>query len=111
MFEPTGNIVLLGLGASTEAAARYLAAHKPSHIDSVTLVVPSLSEAQKIKAHELDEMGVRIEVGSEELPCDFDLGVVSPGIPCTGGFYRSGLAHCAELISCLLYTSPSPRDI
>ena len=99
MFEPTGNIVLLGLGASTEAAARYLAAHKPSHVDSVTLVVPSLSEAQKVKARELEEMGVRIEVGSEELPCAFDLGVVSPGIPCTGGFYRSGLAHCAELIS------------
>lgn len=99
MYEPSGNIVLLGLGASTEAAARYLAPLMPGKVASVTLVVPRLGEAQHATAHELEELGVHVVEGFEGLEGAFDLGVVSPGIPCIGDFYRWGERHCSELIS------------
>ncbi len=99
MFEPTGNIVLLGLGASTEAAARYLVAREPGKPDSVTLVAPRLGEGQRAKARELEGLGVRVVEGFEGLAGAFDLGVVSPGIPCIGDFYRWGAQHCRELVS------------
>ena len=99
MYEPSGNIVLLGLGASTEAAARYLAACTSGKAESLTLVVPQLTEAQRATAHELEGLGVHVVEGFEGLSDMFDLGVVSPGIPCIGDFYHWGTQHCRELIS------------
>ena len=95
MFEPSGNIALLGLGASTKAAARYLLGGACPAVTSVTLVVPQLTDAQKPAARELEALGARVVPDFEGA---YDLGVVSPGIPCIGDFYRAGQACCGQLI-------------
>ncbi len=95
MFEPSGSIALLGLGASTKAAARYLLGGACPAVTSVTLVVPQVGDAQKPALEELQALGAHVAADFEGT---YDLGVVSPGIPCIGDFYRAGQQHCAQLI-------------
>ncbi len=95
MFEPSGNIALLGLGASTKAAARYLLGGSCPAVTSVTLVVPQVGQSQQEALDELVALGARV---APDFEGDYDLGVVSPGIPCTGDFYREGQRRCAQLI-------------
>ena len=94
MFEPCGNVALLGLGASTKEAAKYLAGPACPKVESVTLVA-QIGDAQKPAAAELQALGVKV---APQLEGSYDLGVVSPGIPCIGDFYRAGQRHCAQLI-------------
>ena len=94
-----GNVVLLGLGASTRAAARYLLALPQDAVESVTIYAGASNDAARAAAAPLEAAGARVVWDTQELEDGYDLGVVSPGIPATGAFYASGLQACSELIS------------
>lgn len=94
-----GNVALLGLGASTRAAARYLLDLPRDEVNSVTIYAGASSEAARADAAPFEAAGARVVWDTQELEGSYDLGVVSPGIPATGPFYASGLQACSELIS------------
>ncbi len=111
MAERFGDVVLLGLGASTRAAGAYLAGLPAGSVRSLTAYAGDCGAAARAAGAELEALGVRVVYGIEELEGRYDLGVVSPGIPCIGPFYASAAAHCAELVSePELAWRESPRD-
>lgn len=111
MSTPLGNVALLGLGASTQAAAEYLASLPTVEVSSITVYAGDLAQADQPRARALEGLGVRVVTGTQKLEGIYDMGIVSPGIPYTGDFYREGLSHCVELISeTELAWTVSPRD-
>ncbi len=99
MAQRFGDVALLGLGASTRAVGEYLAGLPEGSVRSVTAFAGRCGEAARACGGALEACGVRVVYGTEELEGFFDLGVASPGIPCTGSFYASAAAHCRELVS------------
>ena len=93
-----GNVCVLGIGKTGEAACRYLAGLMPSRVASVTLFGGASSrEGDQTRA--LEEQGVRCVLGTEEIDGGFDLAVVSPGIPETSAFFRAASEHSKEVVS------------
>ena len=96
---PLGDVVLVGLGVSTRAAADYLLGPAAARVSSLSVYVGEApSEAVREQACELAARGVRVVDGAD-LGGPYDLGVVSPGIPATGALYASAARACRELIS------------
>ena len=86
------NIGILGLGISGYWAAK-LAKSKGANV----FISDSKLDMNNKYAKELIELGIDVELGSHSKKIlNSDLVIKSPGIP--------------NDISCLLYTSPSPRD-
>ena len=93
-----GNVCVLGIGKTGEAACRYLAGLVPARVSSVTLFGGANSrESDQTRA--LEAAGVRCVLGTESVEGSFDLAVASPGIPETSAFFRSAAEHAAEVIS------------
>ena len=93
-----GNVLVLGLGKTGEALCRHLAAHLGAGVDSVTLY-GGAAQGQTDLTRELEGLGVRCVLGTEEVEGIFDLCVASPGIPEASAFAASARAHARELIS------------
>jgi UDP-N-acetylmuramoylalanine--D-glutamate ligase len=111
MHSGFGDVALFGLGASTAAAAEYLAGRAEGAASSLTLYAGPSSPASAVKAAPLEARGVRVVWDTEQVEGSFDLGVVSPGIPCTSAFYQAAERACAELVSePELAWRESPRD-
>ncbi len=71
------NILILGLGISGAAAARLAQVRGAK----VTVVDSNTSDALEREAKLLRQDGVRVELGTEDLPQDnFDQAIISPGI-------------------------------
>ncbi len=105
-----GDVVLLGVGASTQAAASYLAGLPAGRVSSITAYT-GLADIPAERLDALRDLGVRVVRGTEEVVGLFDLAVASPGVPCTGAFYGSCRSHCRELVSePELAWRESPRD-
>ncbi len=103
-----GDVVLLGIGSSTRAAAEYLLGLPEGAVSSVTVYGGS---APREAGEALEAIGARVVWDSEELDRPFDLAVASPGLPCASPLYQSALAHCAEVVSePELAWRESPRD-
>lgn len=92
-----GNVVVLGLGRTGEAVARYLAALAGTRVDSVTLYGGASSQ-QGPRTEELEAAGVRVVTGTEELSGSYDLAVASPGIPEDAPFFLSAASCAGEVV-------------
>ena len=92
-----GDVCVLGLGKTGEAVARWCVAHLGERVSSVTLFGGAKStEGPATLA--LEEAGVRVVVGTEEVTGHYDLAVASPGIPPHSAFFKSAQAASDELI-------------
>ena len=106
-----GDVALFGLGASTRAAAEYLSALPAGEVGSLTMYAGPSTPSSRAASEELEALGVRVVWDVEEPERDFDLGVVSPGIPAIGTFYAAASRRCAEVVSePELAWRESPRD-
>lgn len=92
-----GDVAVLGLGRTGEAAARYLASLVPGRVRSVTLFGGAASEEGE-RTRALEAEGVRCVLGTEEVSGRYDLVVASPGIPVDSAFFRSAAACAAEVV-------------
>lgn len=92
-----GDVLVLGLGRTGEAAARYLASLGAPRVRSVTLY-GGASSAPGERARALEAAGVRVVCGTEEVSGGYDLAVASPGIPLDSAFARSAAACARELV-------------
>ena len=92
-----GDVLVLGAGRTGEAVARHLARLVPSRVSSVTLYGgAACAPGERTRA--LEELGVTVVCGTEEVAGRYDLAVASPGIPDTSDFFRSAAACAAEVI-------------
>lgn len=92
-----GDVAVLGLGRTGEAAARYLASLVPDRVRSVTLFGGAASEEGE-RTRALEAEGVRCVLGTEGVSGRYDLVVASPGIPVDSDFFRSAAACAAEVV-------------
>ena len=93
-----GNTLVLGLGRTGESAARYLASLGPDRVASVTLYGGASSEEDE-RTRELEDAGVSVTCGTEDVTGSFDLAVASPGIPMDAAFFRAAEACSREVVS------------
>lgn len=94
---PLGDVAVLGLGRTGESACRYLAALGPSRVRSITLIGGAASRPGET-TRALEELGVQVVLGTDELTGSYDLVVASPGIPLGSDFAQSARAHAHEFI-------------
>jgi UDP-N-acetylmuramoylalanine--D-glutamate ligase len=96
-----GDVLLVGLGSSTAAAADYLLARlgAPDGVASLTVYAGRPTATTADRAAALEARGARVVTGEQAVSGHYDLGVVSPGVPIIGDFYRSAREACDELVS------------
>jgi UDP-N-acetylmuramoylalanine--D-glutamate ligase len=99
MSGPLGHVLILGLGRSGMAAARYCAALLGDDVTSVTAMDSSDSDALRERADELAALGVTVALGVDQVAGHFDLAVVSPGIAPHTALMRSCLEACDDVVS------------
>ncbi|MDI9589720.1 MAG: UDP-N-acetylmuramoyl-L-alanine--D-glutamate ligase [Acidobacteriota bacterium] len=92
-----GDVCVLGLGRTGEAVASYLADRIGGRVSSVTLYGGARSDAGPA-SRALEERGVRVVLGTEEVTGSYDLAVASPGIPEGSPFLRAAAACSREVI-------------
>jgi len=76
-----GDMLVLGLGASGVAAARYCANLLGDDVASVLVVDAADTPALRVRAEELSALGATVSLGSDTMAGRFDLCIASPGIP------------------------------
>jgi UDP-N-acetylmuramoylalanine--D-glutamate ligase len=95
-----GDILVVGLGVSGEAAAAYCAAHAASGDPvRVTVVDSGDSDALRVRAQRLRGLGVDVRLGTSKLGGSFDLAITSPGIPPHAELMAGVRNAAAEVIS------------
>ncbi len=94
-----GDILILGLGTSGEAAARYCAALPDGEVSSLTLVDGADSPRLRALAEEFAALGARVVLGASAIDGRYDLCVASPGIAPHADLMRSAREACTEVIS------------
>ena len=95
--ELLGRVAVLGLGKTGIAVAEYAADQLGKRVTSVTLYGGARAQ-QNEQTNALEQRGVRVVCGTEEIDESFDLAVVSPGIPQSSPFFLSAVAHAHEVI-------------
>jgi UDP-N-acetylmuramoylalanine--D-glutamate ligase len=89
------NVLVIGLGASGQAAARFLRARGAKVIALDQSDTPTLRQT----AAELRSLGVLARLGADELPEGiFDFAVVSPGVPPASTLMRQAEARQIPVI-------------
>src|SRR5438445_6515325 len=79
------NILILGLGASGRAAARFLCRREAA----VVALDQANTAALQREAAQLCALGVKVHLGATSVPLDaFDLAVLSPGVPAQSTLVR-----------------------
>ena len=100
MEELQGDILIVGLGVSGEAAAAYCAARASSGDPvSVTVVDSGDSDALRIRAERLRGMGADVRLGTSIVAATYDLAIASPGIPPQAELMFEVRRSAAEVIS------------
>lgn len=92
-----GDVLVLGLGKSGEAVARYSAALLGTRVTSVTVWGGKRSSDGALTA-ELTQLGVRCVLGSEQVEGHFDVAVASPGISEFSDFFASARAASDQIM-------------
>ena len=92
-----GNVCVLGMGGTGVALCRYLASLGEPRVSSVTLFGGAVSH-EGDATRELEALGVRCVLGTEDISGSFDLAVVSPGIPEGSAFFSAAREHATEVI-------------
>lgn len=94
-----GDVLVLGLGSSGLAAARYCLARVGAEVASVTVADAGDDERLRELAGELAALGARVMLGVEAVPGDYQLCIASPGIAPHTPLFRAAEASSAETIS------------
>ena len=95
-----GDILVLGLGRSGVATARYAARLVASgRATSVTAYDAASTPQTEQRAEELRALGVRVELGSDQVAGDYSLCVASPGIPPHAALMQSASHRAENVIS------------
>ncbi len=92
-----GDVLVLGMGKTGVDVALYLASLEEGRVSSVTLYGGLGSEAGATSAR-LEEAGVRVVLGSEDVRGSYDLAVVSPGISELSGFFAAARERSREVM-------------
>lgn len=93
------DILVLGLGSSGVATARYAARRLGTRFASVTAVDTADTPRLRDLADELRDAGVHVELGCEAVEGRFDLCVASPGIAPHTPLMRSARACSEQTVS------------
>ncbi len=94
-----GDILVLGLGKSGEAAARYCAGLVGTLVDSVTVMDAADNAVLHERAEELAGDGITVILGVTEVVGNYGLCIASPGIPPASPLMRSAVASCDRVVS------------
>ncbi len=98
MIAATTRILVVGLGASGEACARYcLEAHDLGA--EVTVVDADDSSSLRTRAEELRALGATVLLGADDVAGDFDLAVMSPGVPPSAPLFAAARRAALETVS------------
>lgn len=92
-----GNVLVLGLGGTGAAVARYLSERLGSRVSSITVVGGAASHEGKL-AEELRDLGCAVVLATEKIEGHFDLAIVSPGISEFSAFFAEARAHADEVL-------------
>ncbi len=90
--EQLGKVCVLGLGRTGLAVADYLVGLGPGRVTSVSLYGGAKSRPDDA-THALEGHGVRVICGTDAIEEDYDLAIVSPGIPEGSEFFVSAVEH------------------
>ena len=93
------DILILGLGASGLASARYCARRVGQEFSSVTAVDAANTPALRDSAAQLRSEGCSVHLGSDGVEGAFDLCVASPGVPPQSALMISASRVCGRVIS------------
>jgi UDP-N-acetylmuramoylalanine--D-glutamate ligase len=95
-----GDVLVLGLGRSGEAVARYVARLVAAgEASSVALCDAAETPDLVVRALELAALDVDVTLGTSEIEGRFDLCVASPGIPPHAEIMRSARDRCDAVVS------------
>lgn len=95
----TGHMVVLGLGRSGRSVAEYLASRARDGVDvRVTALDSGDTPLLRATAEDLRAHGVRVLLGTDEVPGDADLVVASPGVPPASPLMMSARARGVPVI-------------
>ncbi len=95
--EKLGRVLILGLGGTGAAVARYCAKRLGGRVESVTIVGGKASHEGPL-AEELRSLGCTVQLGTEDIEGAYDLAVASPGISEFSSFFQTAKEHASELI-------------
>ncbi|MGI6220356.1 MAG: UDP-N-acetylmuramoyl-L-alanine--D-glutamate ligase [Coriobacteriales bacterium] len=105
MSSGLGNVLVVGLGKSGLAAARFAIAHLGAPADdafaveSLTVYGGKSSDAAVAFAAEAAEHGVEVILDCEDVKGSYDLAIISPGISVNSGFFQSAAASSREVVT------------
>ena len=95
--KPLGRVLVLGLGKTGEAVARYCAGLLGSRVECVT-VYGGAKSAPGPATEALEALGCTVVCGTEDVEGAYDLCVSSPGISEFSDFFQAGAVHAREAI-------------
>ncbi len=102
------NVVIVGLGRSGSAAAKYCLAHLSSNPDrpddgftvgNITVYGGKSNPGAEAVAKTIRQAGCEVIFDSEDVKGSYDLAVVSPGISENSDFYKAAKSASKEIIS------------
>ncbi len=101
---PLGSVLILGLGKSGKAAARYCCELLGSRVSRMFVAAGAETDDSHAFLDELASTGAVFSYAFgddalETVDDAFDLCIASPGIPYWHPLYQAGLAHSVQLIS------------
>ena len=94
-----GAVLVLGLGKSGTAAARYCVNLLGNRVSSLTIAAGEATDASRAVAAEFEKAGATVFFDTYEFEGEFDVCVASPGISENSDFYHAAQAVSAEVIS------------
>lgn len=98
-MDPLGHVLILGLGSSGEAAARYCASLPADEVSSVTIVDAADDDRVREAKARLAELPVSVVTGTDEVVGAYDFCIASPGIPPHAPLMSAARAACDTIVS------------
>lgn len=95
--QPLGKVCVLGLGRTGFGVVEYLIQHMPDRVESIHLYGGARSVPNEQTAR-FEGQGVHVTCGTDEIEGEYDLAIVSPGIPPRSAFFLSAKAHAKDLV-------------
>ncbi|MBS3957610.1 MAG: UDP-N-acetylmuramoyl-L-alanine--D-glutamate ligase [Clostridiales bacterium] len=100
MLKEGMDILVVGLGTSGEACARYLLDTGSAGCSvRVTVVDGSETEALQATAADIRSLGATVLLGVSDIAAEYDLALMSPGIPPASPLFRAAHRASVETIS------------
>ncbi len=94
-----GDVLILGLGKSGSAVARYLAPHIGGRVKSLTVIASNSNDASRALADELRAAGAVVRLDCTQVEGSFNVCIASPGISQFSDLYVAAQAASGAVIS------------